>query len=322
MARLWTDKLVKVAGWSVNAADRVIYSLAPSTIRTYEGCVRKLEKYCIENVLEFPPKGSNVIANFMCQYADKSDKPGSGLKVMYSALKFFYNSLNFECSPLDENINRLITGLIKSGTTVPMSRSTAMPVKCFSALFLSWPENELLMEKLLRLKSITLLALSLMLRPSDIAPRSVFRDKMSGKVSNNIFSTDRLIFNDDGSAIVTIFGAKNDTDRAGFQIRLPKHDVSKLDPVRTLKDYISRTQKNRCKRTKPVFISLVKPFEVLSAQQISEILNLSIVLAGLDGKGFSAKLFRCTGATAAIEGGQNAEIVRKMGRWKTSHVFF
>ena len=145
---------------------------------------------------------------------------------------------------------------------------------------------------------------------------------MTGKVSKVIFSTDRIVFNDDGSATVTIFGVKNDTDRAGFLVRLPKHEVEKLDPVKTLFDYICRTDKFRCVLSKPVFIALVKPYSVLCSQQISVILNQAISSAGLNGKGFTAKLFRCSGATAAIEAGQDAEIVRKLGRWKTSHVFY
>ena len=51
-------------------------------------------------------------------------------------------------------------------------------------------------------------------------------------------------------------------------------------------------------------------------------LEESIILAGLGGQGFSAKSFRPTGATSAIEQGINPEVVRKVGRWKNSEVFF
>ena len=42
---------------------------------------------------------------------------------------------------------------------------------------------------------------------------------------------------------------------------------------------------------------------------------------GLAGQGFSAKSFRPTGATRAIDGGIDPEIVQKMGRWKCTEVF-
>ena len=47
-----------------------------------------------------------------------------------------------------------------------------------------------------------------------------------------------------------------------------------------------------------------------------------ICLAGLGEQGFSAKSFRPTGATSAIEQRVNPEVIRKVGRWKNSEVFF
>ena len=55
---------------------------------------------------------------------------------------------------------------------------------------------------------------------------------------------------------------------------------------------------------------------------MASILNEAIKLAGIDTKKFSAKMFRCSGATASIDAGVDAEIVRKLGRWKTSFVFY
>ena len=47
----------------------------------------------------------------------------------------------------------------------------------------------------------------------------------------------------------------------------------------------------------------------------------AIRTAGLENKGYSAKSFRPTGATAAIDSGENPDIVMKTGRWKTASVF-
>ena len=54
-----------------------------------------------------------------------------------------------------------------------------MPIAPFRQLFLSWEPNDELPIKQLHLKSITLLALTLMLRPSDIAPKSVTYNPIS-----------------------------------------------------------------------------------------------------------------------------------------------
>ena len=55
---------------------------------------------------------------------------------------------------------------------------------------------------------------------------------------------------------------------------------------------------------------------------MAKIMEQSICLAGCGEHGFSAKSFGATGATSAIEQGVNPEVVRKVGRWKNSEVFF
>ncbi len=51
-------------------------------------------------------------------------------------------------------------------------------------------------------------------------------------------------------------------------------------------------------------------------------MNEAIRLAGLNNQGFSAKSFRPTGATIAIDSGCDPEITMRQGRWKTRSVFF
>lgn len=52
-----------------------------------------------------------------------------------------------------------------------------------------------------------------------------------------------------------------------------------------------------------------KPFTAISASAVAKILEEAIDLAGLSGKGFSAKSFRQTGAIVAIEQGVDPHIV-------------
>ena len=65
-------------------------------------------------------------------------------------------------------------------------------------LFLQWPENSDLTERQLSLKSLTLLTLVTMLRPSNVAPRSGIYDADASVVKSNIFSMDNVCFNFDG----------------------------------------------------------------------------------------------------------------------------
>ena len=54
---------------------------------------------------------------------------------------------------------------------------------------------------------------------------------------------------------------------------------------------------------------------------VARILNLAIDKAGLKDKGYSAKCFRPTGATQAIDMNMHPDRVRQIGRWKNHEVF-
>ena len=57
----------------------------------------------------------------------------------------------------------------------------------------------------------------------------------------------------------------------------------------------------------------------MCASAISAVLNKSIELVGLSG--YSAKCFRPTGATLAVEPGINPDFVQTTGRWKSTETF-
>ena len=119
---------------------------------------------------------------------------------------------------------------------------------------------------------------------------------------------------------VTFFGKKNDVNRTGFEVFLPRLENRLLDPVATLEDYIDRTKCIR--KDRAVFLSLNRPHTALSAASVAKLLEESIDLVGLKGQGFSAKSFRPTGATTAIDAGMDPKVVQKVGRWKCQEVFF
>ena len=121
---------------------------------------------------------------------------------------------------------------------------------------------------------------------------------------------------------VYFHGIKNDSARDGFRVTISHGSDTKVDPVRALREYISRTDNisNNIKGH-PVFITLYKPYHALSASSISKVLQDAIEVAGLGGLGFSAKCFRPTGATRAIASGLNPDVACHIGRWATPEVF-
>lgn len=318
---MWQKKL-ETSGWPKRAATQFPLHWAPSTLRLYDRQLARFQNYCSERDIPFPANSMSIVADFLCDVADGSNRPLSILKSTVAALSSIYQACNCTDVTQSKEIRMLMSALVKSGTEKPLTRSKVMPVEPFSALFAKWPDNETMSIKMLRLKSVTLLALAAMLRPSDVAPKGVSFAGDSLSVGKLVFSTDQVHFLPDGSAMIQFFGTKNDTNRQGFEIHLPKTSVQSVDPISALKCYIHRTDHLRPKPENPVFLTLRKPYKGLDSSTVASILNEAINLVGLQGQGYSAKCFRPTGATVAIQQNQKPETVMKIGRWKTQSIFY
>ena len=72
----------------------------------------------------------------------------------------------------------------------------------------------------------------------------------------------------------------------------------------------------------PVFLTLRKPYSAISAATVGQILHDCIVTAGLGGQGYTAKSFRPTAATRAVDNNCDPETAMHIGRWKSRSVFF
>ena len=263
-----------------------------------------------------------MLASFFCVVASGSSRPKSVLHGTLAALTCLFEALGSPGVFSSGYIIKLISGLIKSGTTVPMTRTPVMPISPFQDMFRSWPDNFKLSLSQLRLKAITLLAIVFMLRPSDIAPhqRVFHADSMS--VDRMVFSENQVSFREDGYLTVVFQGIKNDYKRDGFTVSIPPAEDPQLDPGSALCVYMQRTRVIRESIPgKPVFLSLRKPFHGLSAKAISSILQDAIHAAGLANQGYSAKCFRPTGATRAIDEGIHPDKARYVGRWASQEVF-
>ena len=256
--------------------------------------------------------------------ADSSDKPRSVLRNTQAALSHVYTSLRREDLTKHSSVSLLVTSLVKSGTRLPMRHTPVMPISYFVNMFRSWDMDDHLSVKMLRMKCIVLLALCLMLRPSDIAPRAaLFSPGAPATHSTLVFSEKHILFLEDGSATLTFFGTKNDSQRTGFECHLQPHADPRLDPVTCLKNYLLRTKTTRASLPNaPVFLTLRAPYRALESSGIAGVLNESISLAGLGGRGYTARSFRPTGATHAVHSDVEPDKVRRLGRWKTQDVFY
>ena len=69
----------------------------------------------------------------------------------------------------NSDVQSFISGIIKRGTVLPIIHSQPMPISPFTQLFHSLGTNNGIPFKYLRMKTVTLIALTCMTRPSDHA---------------------------------------------------------------------------------------------------------------------------------------------------------
>lgn len=176
--------------------------------------------------------------------------------------------------------------------------------------FSQWNDNHLLSLSCLQQKAITLLALTALCRPSDIASQVIFRRS-------------QIIQNTDSSLKLRFLDVKNDRQRECFEKCLHRGDNKKVDPVDYLLTYmyVNRTVCLTDSNNGPVFFTLTHPFLQVDSSTISHVLNESIWLVGLSPQ-FTARCFRPTGATTAMQSGADAREVRQLGLWKSEEVFY
>ena len=112
--------------WSVRAVELLLYCLAPSTVRSYDKIISKLEIFFDYASITFPPVHSSTIANFLCETSQSSDRPLSSLQTASVALGHtcMFKGFGMENIPELPEIHLLNKGLVKSGTRAPMARSS------------------------------------------------------------------------------------------------------------------------------------------------------------------------------------------------------
>ena len=174
---VWRNKLSSL-GWSSRCCEQFLLHWAPSTLRQYNDYIKHFCLYCADHGHDFPFVSEDIVAVYLCSLADSSERPRSKIYGTLAAFNAFYEALCFDA--VSSNIRKFADALVKSSTNVPMNKTNIMPVQPFLKLFDSWQENDFLSIKNLRMKAICLLSLTFMLRPSDIAPRSVRFDSDVG----------------------------------------------------------------------------------------------------------------------------------------------
>lgn len=176
------------------------------------------------------------LANFLQLLADSSDRPKSLLQCAVASVGHLFAGLKCK-SPVTDRIHGFVTALVKGGTALPLTPSQVFSVSAFRQLFRAWEGGDFDLEKC-RMQCLTLMAITLMLRPSDVAPRSIIVKQ--GEPSPHIFRLRQVVENPDGSLTLSLFGTKNDYHRDGHTVLLPPaQNDTLMCPVRAFLRYQS-----------------------------------------------------------------------------------
>ena len=81
-----------------------------------------------------------------------------------------------------------------------------MPIQLFSGLFVTFGDNDTMTLRQLRMKALTLVALTCMTRPSDLASRGVTLNKTNLSINNIVLTVDNVEFCDGKSMTIHFSG--------------------------------------------------------------------------------------------------------------------
>ena len=307
---MWSFKFSNL-NWSSECSLIFPKFLADSTVEQYNAYINKYKDMCIQNYGEFPPQNryrQASIADFLVTMCRNSQRPQSLIKMSWAAMTHYYDAFSYNIRSND--LTHFMQALVKHGTKCPQGRTPIPPIDPILDLFKSWGSNDVISIDKLRQKCITLLCITCMCRPSDLAPQVGFLRK-------------QIKFNLDGSATILFFGIKNDKDRKGFEVKLSPASDESIDPVNALQCYLKRTrgQNTDNEGSSPVFRSLTSQSAGIGAHTVAQILKQSLVAAGLSND-YTARGFRAAGATGAVRAGCDPESTRQLGRWKDRETFY
>ena len=306
----WQSRLAGL-GWSEESRNLYKHCIAESSLSQYNRYIQQFKTHCLEQGKIFPPEPTNVeatIADYMRLKCESSDRPESMLRSIQAALTHFFMTV-LNLNPFQGALKHFVTALIKSQTTKPAGRTKIMPIKPIIDMFKSWATNDTLSIIHLRQKAVTLLAISLMARPSDLAPA-------------NELKRSQVFFNADGSLTIQLLGIKNDYKRRGFEVRIDRASNVQVDPVICLKTYIDRSAVDMGHiPDPPLFITAKAPHRALTASAVSQCLRDTLKAAGISDS-FTPRSFRPSAASAAVSAGCDPDTARQIYRWKTPEVFY
>ena len=308
MEDLWREHAYD---WDLETRTLLEHALRPSTLKSYDSVLVRFKSFCEKCNYPYFPTTTAAVAHFLNYISQHVERPGPILISASAAIAGMYKGSNHADPTKNQLLAMLKQAIINTGTKRPRKNTPTFPVEKLTNYIVTLGDNNIMNIKDLRAKAISLLALVGLFRPSDLA----------------LLTQGQITFTDTSLSLAN-FGGKTDKNKEGIPTTITAATSPALCPVRTLRAYINKTADIRAKIDgSPIFIYLDKSVKsrsdgvaALSAERVAKIMTMTLVAAGIEET--TARSFRKTGASTAINKGVDPDLVMKLGRWKSPEVFF
>ena len=119
---IWRSRLCK-SGWSARAKEHFWFSM----LDQYNCYVNRYFEFCVSHNIEFPSTSEDAFSSFLCTVGWSTARPKSVLHGTLAALVCLFNAVGTP-HPMKSGLSqKLVHGIIKGRTAVPMMQTPVMP---------------------------------------------------------------------------------------------------------------------------------------------------------------------------------------------------
>ena len=287
-------------GLTDEAADLIMLSWRPNTVKAYNPYIKQWEDYVKEGNISDPSE-TDVI-NFLADL-EKKGLSYSTINTARSALSAYFIKHRVYALGSQARVCRLLKGVFEKKPALPRYVDT-WDVDTVLSCLTEWPSLEDIQLKDLTLRTVMLLAL------------------LSGQRGQSLHSllVEDVKFKEDACTIV--YSSVLKQTKAGSHVsplHLPCFENTKLCIVCHLKEYITRTEPLR--KDRKLFISYVKPHHAIARDTLSRWIKTVLEAAGIDSSIFAAHSTRAASTSAALNRDASLKSILDAAGWSSSCVF-
>lgn len=274
----------------------MIASLADSTIKQYDPCLKQWYSYCTINRVDFYKATVTQVQTYLLSLFHKGCKYGT-INSVKSALSLILGSQVMNSSV----IKRFMKGVYKLRTPLPRYNVTWDPTIVLNYLGNWFPNEDLSFDKLSK-KLATLLALVTAHRVQTL---SLVRISNIHKINN-----EKYIIKISDQIKTSAINRLQPTLILPYFAERPA-----ICPAKTLEYYLSRSAEKRNSDCDFLFISIKKPYKSVCSQSLSRWIKETLKESGIDTAIFSAHSTRHASTSAASRLGVSIDLIKKTAGW-------